>query len=108
MMYRVVVTSNCTLPSWDNVAIEENGCSFKQQGIVDNNVKVILMKKQITFDTKKNDHHIYNQMSNTEDGSSNEKHRKKKMWQTVLDSQSTCNVIINISLLQTCVQEVGL
>ena len=88
-----MVPSNFTLPSWDNVAIEENGWSFKQQGIVENNVKVNLGKKVITFDMTKNTHHVHNQMSN-------EKSRKKKMWQTLLDSQSTCNDVINISLVQ--------
>ena len=74
-----VVPSDYTLLSWDNVvAIEENGWSFKQQGVVENNVKVNLGKKEITFDMMKNIHHTHNQMSN-------EKCRKKKKM--LLDSQ---------------------
>ena len=75
------------------MAIEENGWSFKQQGVVENNVKVNLGKKEITFDMMKNTHHTCNQMSN-------ENCRKKKIWKTLLDSQSTCDVIINSRLLQ--------
>ena len=85
------------------MAIEESnheGWSFKEQGIVENNVKVNLIRKEITFNMMKHAHYTCNQMSNAEDGSSNEKHRKKKMWQTPLDSQSPCDVIINSSLLQ--------
>ena len=64
-----------------------------KKGIVENNAKVNLGKKEISFYRTNNTHHIYNQMSN-------EKCRKKKMWKTLLDVQSTCDFIMNISLLQ--------
>ena len=79
MMERLVALSDCQLPSWDNIVIEESGWSFKQQGIVENNVKFNLWKKEITFDMTKKNEQIRSQMSNVEDGSSNEKSRKKKI-----------------------------
>ena len=100
MMEGAVTPSYCTLPSRDTVSIEESGGSFEQQGIVETNVKVNLGKKDINFDMTKNTHRICNKISNTEDGSINEKCRKNKMQQTLLDNQPTCNVIINSSLLQ--------
>ena len=94
-MNGVVMPSDCALPSWDNVAIEDNGWSFEQKEIVVNNVKVNLGKKEINFDMMKHTHYICNQMINAENGSSNEKRRKKKTWQTILDIQSTRDIIIN-------------
>ena len=64
--------------------------------MVEKNVQVNLRKKEITFYVTENTHHIYNQMSNLEKSSD----RKKKMWQMLLDSQSTCDVIINRSILK--------
>ena len=79
MMEGAVTPSDCTLPSRDTVSIEESGWSFEQQGIVETNVKVNLGKKEINFDMTKNTRHTCNQMSNAEDGSSNENFRKKKI-----------------------------
>ena len=56
-------------------------------------MKVNIEKKEIDFEMTKNTHQIHNQMRN-------EKCRKKKMWQTLIDSQSKCDVIVNSSVLQ--------
>ena len=55
-------------------------------------------KKETLCDLTKPKHHAHNQCKSGEDG--NVEVRRKKMWQALLDSKSTCDFIINPKLVK--------
>ena len=93
-----VTPSDYEFPSWDNANMDESSYdtqSFNQQVIVESNVKLNQVKKESAFHLTKNKHHVYKQMGSANDGSKVQQNRMKKMWHVILDSQLTCDVIIN-------------
>ena len=97
-----VVPSNEDLPHWGDVLINEepfDGHStwewaFKQCGFIDPNAKINVDKREMCIDLSKKDH-VYNQQ-----GDWDASRRDMKMWQVLLDSQSTCDVIVNRVLVE--------
>ena len=58
--------------------------------------KVDRTRKEAHFDLSNKVNHVYNQIGRI-DG--NVKDKEDRLWHVLLDSQSTCNVIINKELL---------
>ena len=66
--------------------------SFTHQGAINPIFLVDSHRKEISFDFSKNEHHVYNQHSTSDDLGNAV--RQKKMWKTLLEIQSTCDFII--------------
>ena len=88
------------VPAWDELAIQEDphdgnlmhDWDFAQQGSVDNRVEFDPIKKEIRCDVADREKHAYNQSSKT-------RSKSDRLWELLLDNQSTCDVIINPKLL---------
>ena len=64
---------------------------FQKIGILDEDTEVDEVKKEITFDVSKQ-HHMHNNKDKAG--------IQGKLWQILLDTQSTCDGIINEALVQ--------
>ena len=67
--------------------------AFAQKGFVTEQVKFDTVKNEIVHDVSKQKNHACNQSSLGRRDSSS------KLWELLLDNQSTCDVIINSKLL---------
>ena len=88
-------------PAWDNLVVTEDphdgnvqyDWAFNQSGSIDNKVVFDSDKLEIRYDASDRKNHAYNQMGGRT------RIRENKMWNLLLDNQSTCDVIINPKLL---------
>ena len=91
-----VIKGEVILPAWDELALQEEphdghihyNWAFAQDGNIDDRVEFDTLNKEIRYDVTDIKKHTYNQTT---------KYRSKpdRLWELLLDNQSTCDVIIN-------------
>ena len=94
------------VPKWDGLLDEEESNDgnlvsdqdFSQRGPIDSDAKLILSKMEIIHDVPNQKKHTCDQAR------SQNRSRTYKLWQTLLDNQSTCDVVINRKMLTNIIK----
>ena len=94
MMDSDVIAEDNKFPDWSNVALDESPiggnityeCTFNHMGLVVDHAKY-----EIACDVSRNRHHVCDQTAENK----GRKNRVKKLWQILLESQSTCDVTMD-------------
>ena len=98
------VVDSDAMPSWKEAAGEKDShdgnllveWEFAQDVLLDSNYQIVHNKKETHYDLTKESKDVRNQTGLTHVYVVD---RNQKMWEILLDNQSTCKVIINIDLL---------